>query len=270
LISEDDFYFFIRSDFDFFSSIFININNYKNKFNHNFINIYISNFYPLADSLTNPLYLAPLSKLEDPEIIEKKIELIGRFIDVYTNIRAIQNKAITQSSIRIAFYELIKNIRNTDIKSLKENLIKELEKSSFKSNEIYNKFHYLNNWGYYHYFFARILFYYKNDENFSQLMRNRKQSSFVLFRIFEIDEIPENQDEMVWNKLIHSVAGHCLIRRWDFENVIRKKGVNKINYLIKQGYLPDFVNSEFSNEIDFITVRDNLLNDLIYKIWSFE
>ena len=270
LITEDDFYFFIRSDFDFYSSIFMNINDYKKSYSLKFKSIYISNFFSLADSLTFPLYLASLSKLENPEVIEEKIELIGKFIDIYTNIRAIQNKAITQSSIRIAFYELIKNIRNTNVSSLKEKLIKELEKSSFNTSEIYNKLHHLNNWGYYHYFFARILFYLNNQDNFSQLMRNRKQSSYILFRMFDFDEIPSNQDELSWNKLIYSVAGHCLIRRWDVEKVMSKKGVNRIKYLIKQGYLPEFIDSEFINEIDFITTRDNLINNLIYKIWSFE
>jgi len=270
LVTEDDFYFFIRSDFDFFSSIFMNINDYKKSNSLKFKSIYISNFYPLADSLTYPLYLASLSKLDDPEILEEKVELVGKFIDIYTNIRAIQNKAITQSSIRIAFYELIKSIRNTNLLSLKEKLQRELEKSLFNTNEIYNKFHYLNNWGYYHYFFARVLFYYNSEESFNNLMRNRKQSSYILFRIFDFADIPNNQDELTWSKFIYSVAGHCLIRRWDIEKVESKKGISRIKYLIKQGYLPDFVNSEFSDEIDFITIRDSLLNELIYKIWSFE
>jgi uncharacterized protein with ParB-like and HNH nuclease domain len=80
----DDFYFFIRSDFDFFSNLYLKIYGLKNKFNEEFKDIYCSNFYPIADSLSYPLIISPISKIDDTTVIEDKIKLTAKFIDIYT------------------------------------------------------------------------------------------------------------------------------------------------------------------------------------------
>jgi uncharacterized protein with ParB-like and HNH nuclease domain len=118
----DDYYFFIRSDFDFFSSLYIKLFIYKNKCSAGFENIYISNAYPIADSLSYPLLISPISKIDEYDVIKEKINLVGKFIDIYANNRTIQGKAITQSSIRYSIYELVKSIRNADLITLKEKL----------------------------------------------------------------------------------------------------------------------------------------------------
>jgi len=267
-----DHYFFLRSDFDFFSSIYKDVYFFRIKPTEGLENIYITNFYSIADSLAYPLYLSPITKLDDEDIITEKIRLIGKFIDVFANVRTISGKAITQSSIRTSMYELVKSIRDSEVLVLKEKLNTELQKSYDKDMPPFSPLHQMDNWGYYHYFFARVLFELQPDvEDFNDLIRSRKQSSLIIVRIFNIEEIDEVDDKVSSERLVNAVAAYCLIRRYEQDVVFQKKPINRVKYLLKQGYLPEMKGYEFDeNEfVNFIMERDKRLQDLTSKIWSF-
>lgn len=271
LKQSDDYYFFIRSDFDFYSQRYIEIYEYKNSNLQHLEIFYITNFYPIADSLCYPLLLAPISKIDDFNIILKKFYTVNKFIDAFVNIRTITGKAITQSSIRYSMYELVKGIRNFDEGSLKEKLNIELQKLP-KIELAFSPLNTMDNWGYYHYFFARIIYHVKNDvDDFATLLRNRKQSSFVLLRIFEADDVEDGFEQTHWNAHISSVAGYCLVKRYDLDEIYRRKSIKRVKYLMKQGYLPEMGehNIEEGNIPEFITKRDEIIRNIIRKIWSF-
>ncbi|PWK78228.1 uncharacterized protein with ParB-like and HNH nuclease domain [Mucilaginibacter oryzae] len=271
LKSPDDYYFFIQSDFDFYSSLYIKIYSLKETHDEDFDIIYIANFYPLADSIFYPLMLSPISKIDDEKVIDEKLVLVANFIDCYTNVRSILSKPITQSTIRYSMYDFIKNIRNLDVSTLKEKLFSELEKS-MNEGTLLSQFHQMDNWGYYHYFFARILYYLNtHDCNFVQLMRSKRQSSFVLARIFETVDKPEEVEDGQWEMVINSVANYCLVRRHDIETIETKRSpATKLKYLLKQDYLPELTGViNISSELfEFIQQRDAVLRDLASDIWN--
>ncbi len=260
-----DYYYFIRSDFDFYSTVYMQLYKYKNKSYGGFEKLYTSNFYPIADSLSYPLFISSISKLDELHVIDKKINIINSFLDYYTNSRTIQGKAITQSSIRGYIYELIRGVRNLEINDLILLLKIEIDKSSVQ----FESLHRMDNWGYYHYFYARIINYFDNSNDFSQLIRNRKQSSYVLLNIFHPEEKPNEIPEIIWNTHINSVANFCLVKRYDLEHIYPKKTNTRIKYIIKQGYLPEMEGIEFIDVIDFIEKRDDVIKDLINNIWFF-
>lgn len=270
LNDDKDFYFFIRSDFDFYSNIFIAINNYKIVYTDEHDRIYLSNYYPIADSLTYPIYLAPLSKLEDPTIVSRKLNIISKFIDIYTISRVLSSRAITQSSIRYSMYELVKSIRNLDIEKLKERLEKELEKFANKPYSPFLILHKMDNWGFCHYLFARLLFNQDKSNKFESLLRSRKQSSLVLYKFFGNDEFLEGDNETIWSSYVDSVAGHCLVYRYDVEVINSKRGFNRIKYLLKQNYMPEMSGIEVDSIIDFISIRDIRLREQINDLLKFE
>jgi uncharacterized protein with ParB-like and HNH nuclease domain len=271
LKDSEDYYFFIRSDFDFYSNLYKQLYNYKNKCVNGFESIYISNAYPIADSLSYPLLISPISKIDENKVIDEKIKLVGKFIDIYTNNRTIQGKAITQSSIRYSIYELVKSIRNNDLDNLKERLKTELDKGSSSPYSSFTLFHNMDNWGYYHYFFARIIYYLDCDKyDFRDLLRTRKQNSFVLYKINNFEEIPFGIEEINWNLHINSVANYCLVRRFDLENINSLNPKDRITYL-HQYYMPEmngYIANE-SNVIEFIAQRDHVIREIIDKIWRF-
>lgn len=270
LKQSDDYYFFIRSDFDFFSNLYIKIFELKTKEFEGFEEIYCSNFYPIADSLSYPLMMSPISKIDDWEIVGEKIKLTAKFIDIFTLTRVILGKAITQSTIRYSMYELVKATRNLEIDQLKIRLNSELEKLDVRLLPLINTLHRMDNWGFYHYLFARLLYRQNPYNNFSSLLRSKRQSSLVLFKIFGIEDKPDELAEFTWQLYCESVAGHCLVRRFDLENIASKKGIKRLNYLVNQQYMPEMNGKEFDNIADFIGKRDSELRNLINDLLQFE
>jgi uncharacterized protein with ParB-like and HNH nuclease domain len=157
LKKSDDYYFFIKSDFDFYSTIYINLYFYKNKYYEDFESLYISNFYTIADSLAYPLFLSPVSKIDDEESMNEKIHVVNKFIDCYTVFRTFQNKAITQSSIRNYIYDLVKEIRNNDSSDLRSILRSKLEEVAGQTSVPFESLHPMNNWGVLPLFFCQDL-----------------------------------------------------------------------------------------------------------------
>jgi uncharacterized protein with ParB-like and HNH nuclease domain len=269
LKQSDDYYFFIRSDFDFFSNLYIKIFELKTKEFENFEDIYCSSFYPIADSLSYPLLISPISKIDDSKVIDDKIKLTAKFIDIFTLTRVIIGKAITQSTIRYSMYELVKSVRNLETKPLKERLTNELEKLDIKPFSPLSILHRMDNWGFYHYLFARLLYRQNTENDFSSLLRSKKQNSLILYKFFELEDKPNDIEDISWQLHFNSVAGHCLVRRYDLENITTKKGIKLLNYLVKQGYMPEMVGYESDNIVDFISTRDHRLRELIDDILKF-
>ncbi|WP_321518798.1 DUF262 domain-containing protein [uncultured Bacteroides sp.] len=259
-----DYYHFIISDFRFYAENYLKLYGLKNQSTEQYEEFNIVNFYAIADSLVYPLFLAPILKTDLTDLIEEKFKLINHFLDRYTNIRMLTGKPITQSSIRSYFYELIKSIRDKNKIELKN--ILEIE--NMKLNELYiqNSYRKMDNWGYYHYFYARIIYHLcKEEYSFGELIRSRKQSSFVLIQIFPDDDI---EDENMQELLTNSLGNFCLIRRYDIDTFSNKKGFNnKIKYLLKNGYLPEYSDIENNDVIEFITKRNRIINELLENIW---
>ena len=67
-----DYYFFIKSDFDFYSSLYLRI--YKNKYTNTICpELYLNSIYSIADSLSYPLFLSSITKIYDESINNSEI-----------------------------------------------------------------------------------------------------------------------------------------------------------------------------------------------------
>lgn len=279
LTNSEDFYFFVKSDFDFYSSVYMLISDLQSECHEKAENVYISSFYKIADSLSYPLYMAAITKLDDEEEQLKKINLVSWFIDNYTTSRTILGKSITQSSIRNAMYELIKSIRNKDLDELKVELLSELQKNVTSSEELFPTFQRMDNWSYYHYFFARILYYFNTSLkleflNFPELLRSKRQRSLVLYRFVLEGEIEEGVEPQLWEHYINSVACFCLVRRFDIEILDELNLVDRIKWLIEHKCMPELDNYNLSkikkgHLTEFLLDRSTALEEIVPKIWRF-
>jgi len=270
LKSPEDYYFFIKSDFAFYSEIYIKITNLKSGYFSDFERVYVSNFYPIADSLSNALYLAPVSKIDDELVIIKKVLMVNKYIDIMVFSRLVQSKSVTQTSIRNIIYELVKTVRNVELETLRN----ELELSITKIYSNLPSFKAMDNWGYFHYFYARILNHLGNDEVFAELLRSRKQKSYVLVRIFSINDKSEDYDEyeeFAWSMFVESIAGYCLIRRYDMHALYaRETAFERITFLKDNSYLPEMKEVDYDpyDIVNFITHRDERINEICRDIWG--
>ena len=257
LVHPEDYYYFIRSDFDFYSSLYLRLNHYKTKQIQEFNTIYINEFFTIADSLSYPLYLSPVSKIDDDNTSTLKIQIVADFIDKYTNIRVLQNKTISQSSIRNSIYEIVKQTRNVKLLELQRLLSTELQKQ-LSDTEIHYSILPMNNSGYYHYFYARIINYLNEIEDFKSLLRSRKQDSYVLMRIFPLEDFGHDFDEPTLYAYYNSVSNYCLIRRFDVEQYPIEGSINeKIQFLYDKNYLLD-MNINIHSERRIFKVNNSL------------
>lgn len=270
LKKENDFYFFILSDLSFYVNEYLKLFESKNNnSNHINDNLYVASIFSIADSLSYPLFLSPIHITDSSDDINKKYTLINNFLDKYTNIRMLCNRAITQSSIRNYFYDLIKEIRNNSLEELKDILERETDK--LKEIKINNTVFTVDNWGYYHYFYARInysLNSVKNEFHFNELLRNRKQNSFVLVQIFSSEEIEKFNQDITNNEVVSSLGNFCLIRRFHLEEFSKKQTRYKLSFLLKNNYTPEMSdNSKDLSVIDFLNNRNIILYEKIEEIW---
>lgn len=271
LHKSDDYYLFIRSDFDFYSDLYLKIFRLRNNCDFYFENLYVSNFFTIADSLSYPLFLSPISKIDNIETIDKKIKIINKFIDIFTNFRSLQSKTITQSTIRNYIYDLIKEIRNLSIEELYNVLSKKIDEITEGRQFQLSRLNFMDNWGYYHYFYARVIHYYTRDngEDFESLLRSRKQTSLILVRIFEEKDLKDFEQDQFFYPKLNSVANHILIRRNSHLEYLKLNVEEKIQYLKNNNYMPEMTNDYSLNAFYFLEQREFLLREVIDEIWDF-
>lgn len=114
LSAAQDYYFFIKSDFDFYSRLYMQIIEYRTKSNARDPMFNIVSNYCIADSLYMPLMMASVQKSDNQVTIDHKLEAVNRFVDRFINIRTLTRKSVTQTSIRDYIFEIVKEIRNKD------------------------------------------------------------------------------------------------------------------------------------------------------------
>lgn len=264
LKESSDFYYFIKSDLDFYSKAFLKIQKFVNKeCDNKWSKIFVTNCFPLADSLYWPLMMSPLSVYDSEQDIDEKLLIVNDFVDCYINRRQLSFKSINQSSIRNYIYELVKKIRDLNFLELKDVLYEEKKKLTSVDCMISSAQGYSQ--PYLHYFFARLKHHIYPSGDFYSLMRSKKQSSYILLQIFTYEdcqtEILSSQSYPSWG-----ISNYCLIRRYDFEN-IPSGYQERINWLMNKGYLPEMEMYGNLQVSDFFSKRFELLGNSVDLIW---
>lgn len=259
-----DYYYFVKSDLDFFSSVFMRIIDFKNGNNvdHELFNI--MNAYPMADSLYYPLLMAPVSKDDNEFEVDTKLQITNNFIDSYINVRTICHKTITQSSIRNNIYELIKDLRGSDIQGLYDKLLDKYNGlADMRLNDRLDFLSFFSS-SYMHYFLAREK--YRNDDSitkFESLLRSRKRDSYVLTRVFEIGLMSDAERKKI-KPYYDSLANFCLVRRYDFNTLSADDMGKRLDQL--ERYLP-LRYARFETPFDYLMLRNSQLQDFVKKEW---
>lgn len=263
LNNSDDYYYFVKADFDFYSNLYINIINKatcegedeKNPF-------YVTACYPMADSLYMPLLMSPVMARDSITLIEDKLKLLNDFVDVFINRRTLLGKSVNQSSIRRKIFEITKKIRNASIEEIRSVLTYELSRLEAGTlTPQYNGF----SQNYMHYVMARIRYHLNYDLYFEELLRTRKQSSYVLCQIFSEEEWDYlnigNNRYSCW-----SLVNYCLCRRYESRE-LPQEPQERLSYLIRHKCFPEFSFDNVSIN-EFIEQRYNALDEVLQDIWD--
>lgn len=265
LIQPIDFYNFVKSDFAFYSSVYIDLYRYQHEYQGNTQPFYLTAQYPLADSLQLPLFLSPIKKIDTQNEIYYKLYLVNSYIDVYINRRILWNRSVTQSTVRDYIYSLLKEIRGMKIDELRRHLSDNLhsmfdplmkESCAMHCNLIYA-----------HYFYSRIVHYCKPDIPYETLIRSRRKNSHVLCRIFTAEEHPELA--LSNPGFEYSLPNMCLVHREAnaYEEI---EQINKLRIWTNDGFLPEMDGEQYDDPQMFLLTRQQRLMQCIDTIWPLD
>jgi len=284
LKTEEDYFYFVKGDFVFYTDLYLKIKYLERQpiENLELIN-YLSN-YSIATSLSYPLYISSIRKMDSEELIENKLLIIANFIERFVVIRSIQGLPISQTSIRYSlFNNVIKESRNLEQSELKLFLNNTLDFdtafSEIRSLHIYNF-----NRKFLRYFLARITQYLSNlcniEIDFYDLMSARRKTGTVLTTIYEFDKINDtfgtsdekDADEFYFN-LVNSV-----LKRKDLDDDVDEMEHNLYYRIFSTGNLTAMENSILSKRYtlpqtykiskQWTTERVNLLIEICIDLWK--
>lgn len=262
-----DFYLFVKSDFDFYSDVFMKFVSYQyDSDSDDSLPFFINAQYPLADSLYQPLMLSSINKKDLPEVVYEKLYIVNRFVDVYINRRTLQEKSITQSSVRNWMFNLTKNIRNFEVEPLRNELGLTLAEQFYDSESYFLP---ILPSSYMHYFYARILYHMGLYNDFKYLLKSRKIDSMVLVQLFDEDEYPLQTDDYLPYEE-RRLTNYCLIHRSDVDEFSYVTSEYKISWLRDHDYLPEMIGIEFKGLRDFMVKRKERLMALINEVWPID
>jgi len=267
----DSFYFFVKSDFDFFSDIYLKLRNFEISDKLPEHRFRLMSFRGISSSLSYPLILSSLKKTDDEDTINKKITYIINFLDCFSSYRLLLDEPITHSSIRNAIYIKIKDFRNNDLEQLKEKLIKET--SEYKSKfleESYTRFDSTSS----KYILSRL---YQNkypDIEFERIYFQRRKDSLSLYQFLKINNFESEKHGLpqgLKDVLVQNLCTYCIVPKSMVHDLDNLDIIKRIQKLMEKGLLldlPDDPLSKLSNLKDFFTQREKKIKESIISLWK--
>lgn len=267
LTKSEDYYFFVKGDFEFYSSQYMEILKLgQGGEEQKTDDFHITACYPMAESLMMPLMLAPIVATDASEVIYNKMVAVNEYIDLYINRRSLLGKSVNQATIRKRIFDLVKDIRNNVYSELRENLYRDLKDSSEGGTMLPVNINLSQ--GYSHYALARIWKQIDNTLDFTSLLRSRKQSSLVLTQIFTEEEW-NRREVSPMNNTCWSLTNYCLCRRRDSDNLPQDM-MDRVLWLCEKDYLPEMGGVVWNTPSEFLSIRQRKLEELVNDIWSIE
>ena len=123
----EDFVNFINVDFKFYLKVYKRIRTAEEKFHKDLEHIYYTARWGIADSLRYPLLMAPLNPDDEDVVINQKMDLIAKFIELFVVRRSVNFRKFGASSIRYTMSSLTKEIRGKSYEELLQKLQKSVE-----------------------------------------------------------------------------------------------------------------------------------------------
>ena len=125
LNSSESFYEFFKNEFPSYVKWYLKIWDARKNYISNLSHVHYIDTWGIADSLQDPLLLSSINLSDDEYTTEKKIDLVAKYIEIFTVRRGVNYRKFGQASIKYTMFNLIKKIRNNSIEELTNNLSEE-------------------------------------------------------------------------------------------------------------------------------------------------
>jgi len=124
LNNSKDFYNFFKDKFPFFVKVYLQIRDSYYEYDKQLEHVFYIGQWGIADSLQEPLLLAPINDKDSPAIIYKKLNFAARYIETFTVRRSVNYKKFGQTAIRYTMFNVMKLIRDCKLPALAITLAK--------------------------------------------------------------------------------------------------------------------------------------------------
>jgi len=298
LKTSDDFYDFFKNQFPFYVKWFLKIWAAEKVYNPDMPHTNYIAQWGIAESLQNPMLLAPINFNDSEETIKQKVDFVSRYIETFTVRRAINYRKFGASSIKYTMFNVIKLIRDNEINTLGINVKSEVERMPENWSGILDFALHMQNGKFVKHLLCRITSYLDNLIG--------KDTTYVTYhhpngKQFEIehiwankfeqhrDEFEQLNDFSRWRNFIGALIllPHGTNQSFNSDKYEDKKE----HYLKENTYAqtlhptyysknPNFLKSEIVQELDFkshsefkkedITDRLKLVQRICEKLWSVD
>ena len=294
LKDSDDFYNFFKNQFPFFVKWFKNIWNANDS---KMLHLQYTKVWGIAESLQDPLLLAPVNYGDSDALIKNKIDFTARFIETFTMRRSINFMKFGQTTIKYSMFNIIKLIRGNDLKTLGSNLTNEINNMEQDWTGVHQFYLHGQNRRYVKHLLSRISSYVDNLVGKSTTYASYQYPEGG--RQYEIEHIwankfEEHKDEFEqeneFQEWRNSIGALILLPNGTNQSFSSDKYKQKLKHYIKENTFaqtlhpdyyeknPNFLKSEAINKLDFkahpefkkddIQDRLHLVERLCETIWS--
>ena len=297
LKNSDDFYNFVNTEFNFYSNLYIRIRKYENNFKEEYKEIYFNsqnNF-----TLQILLILAVVKSDDIEEVINKKIKIISRFVDIFIARSLVSFKVLGYSSVMYKIFKFAKDLRNNDLEEAHVYLTDTLKnmEETFENIKTYrlNK----QNRKKIHYLLARLTYFIEKESgipsSFEKYLNKGNHKPFEIEHIvpdkfdrhkesFDSEDDFENTRNKLGNLILlqrgtnQSLSDNMYSekkKRYSSENLLAQtlcdncysSNPNFLNFVKRYGF--NFKSYE-NFEKDEIFERNNLYKTIFESIWTVE
>lgn len=265
----ESFYFFVKSDFNFFSELYIKVKKFEKSEipEHRFK---LVNYKGVSPSLSYPLILSPIQKADNEETINAKIDTVIKYIDCFAVYRMLLLEPITHGSIRNAMYLKVKDIRNLDLPSLQKKLSSEIDEYKLRylkqDNTIYDSDS--------KYILSR-LFISKNPQlGFENVYFLRRRDSYTQYQFLKVDDFDSAKHGLpqgLKDRYVSALCSYTMVPRQMVSELDSLDIIKRITKLIKMGCILEFndlIEFDSQNLKAFFINREKRLKQSIVSLWK--
>ncbi|AXT62293.1 DUF262 domain-containing protein [Aquimarina sp. AD10] len=280
LKSEENYYYFVKSDFVFYSDLYIRIKNMERYPTNGFEIVNYNTNYSVATSLSYPLYLSAISKTDSEEEINDKILIVANFIERYVVLKSILNQPISQTSIRYSFFNtIIKEIRDLSVQELEDNFKTYLTQYDEAYEQIRNISTYNSNRKFLKYFVSRITMYVDNlcdsKTDFYDLITARRKSGSNITHLLKDTDKQKFESDDIFYSVATNIGAIALLRK-DID-YIDESETNVLYRILNNGSLSKSENLVLSDKftlpkinevgVEWLIKNQSFIIEICEKLW---
>lgn len=285
----NDFLSFMKDDFSFFSRLYRKLSDCQLDLTKGLEHVYYSNEWGIAASLADPLFLSPVLKTDSEEIINQKLDLVGRFIETFAVYRAVNFRSFSASSIRYTMCNLVLEVRNKDVSELRKILKSKLEAMPENMSGIKELRMHGQNKSFIKFFLARITSYLEknggNNSSVDHFLHNEGGKPYEIEHIWA-DKMSYHKDEFTqtedFSKFRNMIGGLLLLPKGTNQSFNDDPYDKKVQHYVKENILarslnaqcyeknPNFLNFIKDKNLAFVAHSDFKKKDLLERQSLYE